>query len=60
MNVTVTCDTHGPMRYRFTTRWYECPGFDGEGCGVLLVYDEDLARGLATGDRPGITVRRGQ
>jgi hypothetical protein len=54
--MTVTCLTHGPMRYRFDTRWHECLGFDGEGCSTQLVYDEDLARGPASGI-PNVEVR---
>ena len=53
--MTVHCDTHGPMRYRVALMWWECPGFDGEGCGVQVVYDEDLARGTEAGI-PGVTV----
>lgn len=41
--MTVTCLTHGPMKYRFDTRWYECVGFDGEGCDAPVAREEDLA-----------------
>lgn len=41
--MTVTCLTHGPMRYRFAEKWHECAGFDGEGCDAPVVRDEDLA-----------------
>jgi hypothetical protein len=42
--VTVTCRVHGPMRYRVPLCWWECVGFDGEGCDAPVVRDEDLAR----------------
>ena len=29
---SVSCADHGPMRYRAEFGWYDCPGFDGEGC----------------------------
>ena len=54
--MTVTCLTHGPMKYRFALKWHECPGFDGEGCGTQIVYDEDLARGADAGI-PNVEVR---
>jgi hypothetical protein len=54
--MTVTCLTHGPMRRRESLCWWECVGFDGEGCGMQVVYDEDLARGTASGI-PNVEVR---
>lgn len=54
----MACDLHGPMRYRAPLCWWECLGFDGEGCHVMIVYDEDIARGLESGDHAGITIRR--
>lgn len=42
--MTVTCLTHGPMRYRAPLCWWECVGFDGEGCDAPVVRDEYLAR----------------
>jgi hypothetical protein len=53
----VACDLHGPMKYRPPLCWWECLGFDGEGCNVMIVYDEDIARETATA-WDGITVRR--
>lgn len=54
--MTVICRTHGPMLYRFPLKWWECHGFDGEGCSTQIVYDEDLARGTASGI-PNVEVR---
>ena len=31
-DITVRCAEHGPMRYREGFSWWDCPGFDGEGC----------------------------
>lgn len=42
--MTVTCRTHGPMKYRPALMWHECVGFDGEGCDAPVVRDEQLAR----------------
>lgn len=53
--MTVSCDVHGPMRRREQLFWWECAGFDGEGCGVQIVYDEDIRRGAGSGI-PGVTV----
>ena len=53
--MTVSCDVHGPMRRRPLLYWWECLGFDGEGCGVQVVYDEDLACCEAS-HIPGVTV----
>jgi len=50
--VTVSCDVHGPMRRREHLFWWECAGFDGEGCGAWLT-DEDIRRDIA---EPGVTV----
>jgi hypothetical protein len=55
-NPVVECLTHGPMIYRMGCDWWECVGFDGEGCSVPLVSSEDAARedhGI-----PGIRVTR--
>ena len=52
--MTVSCDLHGPMKRRYHLFWWECVGFDGEGCGVQIVYDEDITR--SRGDIPGVTV----
>jgi hypothetical protein len=38
--MTVACITHGPMKYRFDARRYECVGFDGEGCDAPAVDEE--------------------
>jgi len=67
----VSCDVHGPMKRREHLCWWECLGFDGEGCdawltdtdisagiserGVQVVYDEDIRRGAGSGI-PGVTV----
>jgi hypothetical protein len=40
---TVECTIHGPMHWRPGPDWWECLGFDGEGCGRQLVYAEDAA-----------------
>jgi hypothetical protein len=53
--VTVACDLHGPMKWREGPGWWECFGFDGEGCGVQIVYEEDARLGPASGI-PGVTV----
>lgn len=55
--MTVTCLTHGPMKYRFALKWHECAGFDGEGCDAPVVRDEDLARGTEA-DTPNVEVRQ--
>lgn len=52
--MTVFCDAHGSMKYRAPLGWWECPGFDGEGCSVQIIYDEDLRRD--TSNIAGITV----
>jgi len=52
----VSCDIHGPMRYRFALDWWECVGFDGEGCTVPIVYSEDIF-GCDPSGMPGVTVR---
>jgi hypothetical protein len=36
----VTCGIHGVMKYRAAMKWWECVGFDGEGCCILT--DEDI------------------
>lgn len=51
----VRCLAHGPMRYRPALGWWECPGFDGEGCDVQIVYAEDVRRGAGSGI-PGVEV----
>jgi hypothetical protein len=48
----VRCDQHGPMQHREDTHWWECHGFDGEGCAVQVVYVEDAYRGGI----PGVTI----
>lgn len=53
-DVQVICNAHGPMHYRFAFDWWECVGFDGEGCSGQIVYAEDLDRG---GNIPGVTIR---
>jgi len=53
--MTVICDVHGPMKRREALLWWECPGWDGEGCPVQLVYDEGLRR-VADAGIPGVTV----
>lgn len=56
--MTVTCRVHGPMRYRTAPHWYECPGYDGEGCEVPVVYAEDAALALDAGAAlPGVEVK---
>ena len=52
----VICLTHGPMRRSEPKKWWECHGFDGEGCRTQIVYDEDLTRGTAAGI-PNVEVR---
>jgi len=32
----VRCAIHGPMKHRFAPYWWECVGFDGEGCDSLF------------------------
>jgi hypothetical protein len=52
---TVTCDTHGPMSLRERNHWWQCRGFDGEGCAAGysgIVYSGDAMRGSV----PGVTV----
>ena len=49
---TVICNTHGPMKRR--EHWWECPGFDGEGCDSWLT-DGDVAGGIS---EPGVTAIR--
>jgi hypothetical protein len=34
--IAVECGIHGPMKYRFPLDWWECVGFDGEGCCKLI------------------------
>ncbi|HET9118322.1 MAG TPA: hypothetical protein VFN75_09680 [Pseudonocardiaceae bacterium] len=34
------CDSHGRMQYKVRFMWWECSGFDGEGCPVQFVTDE--------------------
>jgi hypothetical protein len=53
--VNVACDTHGPMLRREPLGWWECAGFDGEGCGTQIVYEEDVTLGAEAGI-PGVTV----
>jgi hypothetical protein len=36
----VTCMYHGPMHYRNPMMWYDCIGFDGEGCPAKLTDEE--------------------
>lgn len=55
----VICLTHGPMKHRFALDWWECVGFDGEGCGVQLVYAEDIERSEASGI-PGVKIVPGR
>ncbi len=52
--MTVICNVHGPMKHRPPLGWWECPGFDGEGCPVQIIYDEDLR--LDTSNVPDVTV----
>ena len=52
--MTVICNVHGPMKHRPSLSWWECPGFDGEGCSTQIIYDEDLRRD--TSNIPGVTV----
>jgi hypothetical protein len=53
----ITCATHGPMLYRPIPRWWECVGFDGEGCGTQLLYDEDVKCCLRSGTwPPGVVI----
>lgn len=53
--MVVECLTHGPMKERFALDWWECPGFDGEGCEVQIVYAEDVTLGEDSGI-PGVKV----
>jgi len=34
--VIAECFYHGPMKYRDHLLWFECVGFDGEGCPARL------------------------
>lgn len=56
--MTVTCRTHGPMKYRPAMMWHECAGFDGEGCDAPAVRDEDLARADTVVSVPGAEAKR--
>ena len=55
--MTVLCDAHGPMLWRDALGWWTCAGFDGEGCGVQIVYEEDVRLGPEAGIS-GVTVLR--
>jgi hypothetical protein len=52
---TVECTIHGLMHWRPGPDWWECLGFDGEGCDRQLVYVEDAA--LRFPPESGIVVR---
>lgn len=51
--MTLHCNVHGPMRYRPRFHWWECAGFDGEGCPLIFVTDELVYYAVA--DPPGVT-----
>lgn len=42
--MSVVCQVHGPMKYRYMLMRWECVGFDGEDCDAPNVSDEQLAR----------------
>lgn len=46
---------HGPMKWRPGLDWWECLGFDGEGCGVQIIYIEDVER-CGGGHIPGVRI----
>lgn len=54
MSAQVACRVHGPMKFRFDRNWWECPGFDGEGCRVVRA--EEVACGTAS-DTPNVEVK---
>lgn len=53
----VSCDTHGPMHYRFALDCWECVGFDGEGCSAQRVNSEGVFGCDRDPGIPGVTVR---
>jgi hypothetical protein len=40
MPIEPGCPIHGQMHYRFDMDWWECPGWDGEGCGYRVTAEE--------------------
>jgi hypothetical protein len=42
--VTVICLVHGPMKHNVKMLWWECHGFDGEGCDLNNITDELIRR----------------
>jgi hypothetical protein len=49
--MTITCDIHGgELKYRFDKCWWECVGWDGEGCCHLT--DEDVCELMSGGPLP--------
>lgn len=42
--MTVICLTHGPMKHHVKKCWWECHGFDGEGCPLSNITDELIKR----------------
>ena len=56
--MTLTCLKHGPMKHRFALDWWECLGFDGEGCdATMIVYAEDIDLAVEVGDLfPGVRI----
>jgi hypothetical protein len=54
----INCTIHGPMHWRPGPDWWECLGFDGEGCGTQIFYLEDAHRCLRSRTwPPGIVVK---
>ena len=43
------------MRYRAKYCWWECLGFDGEGCALGMLADEIVYYAIAV---PGVTISR--
>jgi hypothetical protein len=47
----VRCDQHGRMMFDFARDWWACPGYDGEGCPVVV--GMETIDGGATSGEPG-------
>lgn len=57
MTLIPHCTAHGRMLRRENLFWWECWGFDGEGCPARIVYDDDL-KYPGNNSMPGITVTK--
>lgn len=38
--ISLACAKHGPMRFRLNLGWWDCAGFDGEGCAARVTCTE--------------------